>query len=571
MKQENDEKRIYQTPLVHILCLLLIGIFCYANTFHVPFYLDDSANIIDNPLIRDVSLFLEPSRAAELSLPENVEVSHRRRLIGYFTFAMNYRLHGLSLSGYHVTNMVIHLFSGLLVYVLTTITLRTVFTRKPEERHVPLGALLCSALFLVHPVQTQAVTYIVQRFASLAAFFYLLSLVCYAEARVCEAKVRRVGFYTGALLSAALALKTKENAFTLPVIMALYEFFFMKGKVRERVVFLAPLLLLVALVVLATLRGGGFAVHTSGEQHMLLSLSSDLGRLEYLFTQFRVIVTYLRLLVLPVNLNLDYAYPVYRTLLHAHVLVSLLVLVTAFGLALFAGIRSRAGSDRSLRVVSFGVFWFFIALSVESSVFPIADVIFEHRVYLPSVGFFMAFSPLVVVAAVKLRRRFMKVSTIAVVMVVVVFAGLTVTRNSLWGNELSLWRDIVMKAPGNPRAHNNLGTAYRRAGNLKRATEAWEKAASLDASYPDPLKNLGNVYYMYGDYAKAHGFYSRFFRLGGDNYETFYNMALVSERLGYRADAVRYLERFIGEAPPELEDLVSQAKMKIDELRGGTR
>jgi tetratricopeptide (TPR) repeat protein len=419
---------------------------------------------------------------------------------------------------------------------------------------------------------TTAVTYISQRFASLAALFFLLSLVCYARARLSKPSARRKVLYALALLSAALAMKTKENAFTLPLVVALFELFFLKASARERFIFLSPLLATMLIIPLTILGRGEPGIGGEDVPGMTLSFAADISRSEYLITQFRVIVTYVRLLVLPVNQNLDYAYPAYQSVSEPAVLASLLFLLAMFFLAVYAAFRSFKSGDMLLRLLSFGVLWFFITLSVESSIIPLSDVIFEYRAYLPSAGLFMAVGSAFFMGLSRLGQpRIRMSSAFLLVSIAVVLGALTVSRNSLWRNEVDIWRDTAIKSPGKPRAYNNLGTAYRRAGNLKRAVEAWEQALNINWRYPPPLRNLGNVHAMYGDHETAYGYYKRYFQLEPGDYETHYNMALVSEELGYRADSLKHLELFVQEAPPQLEGLVSQAKEKIDELRGGSR
>src|SRR6266498_603770 len=180
----------------------------YSNTFDASFHFDDIQNIVQNDALRDPSRLWPPSGG---------------RYLGYLSFALNYRLGGLGVFGYHLANVAIHVCNGLLVFWLTALTLRTPAMRRAEvgrivRRYLPLTAGL---LFAVHPVQTQAVTYIVQRFASLATLFFLLSLALYGQARISAeadspSKARAASLYCVSILSAVAAMKTKEISVTLP-------------------------------------------------------------------------------------------------------------------------------------------------------------------------------------------------------------------------------------------------------------------------------------------------------------------------------------------------------------------
>ena len=255
-------------------------------------------------------------------------------------------MHGLDVTGYHIFNLVIHLLNALLVYWLIILTFRTpyasaylqkdVLKTSAPYRWIPLFTAL---LFVSHPVQTQAVTYIVQRFASLSTLFYLASLVLYIKARGSDSsKKARYAFYAGSIISAILAMRTKEIAFTLPVMAVLYEFMFFRGDIKKRVLYLLPLVLTMFIIPLSMLVTQGGSTGASGIDELTkIAGSVDVSRWDYLNTQFRVIVTYIRLLFFPVNQNLDYDYPIYRTFFTPPVFLSFLV---SFGCFLLGDISA---------------------------------------------------------------------------------------------------------------------------------------------------------------------------------------------------------------------------------------
>jgi hypothetical protein len=211
--------------IAHIFLILTIGILAYSNTFQAPFVLDDLASITDNPVIQDLGNFAPGGVGFD---------SNSRRWLGYLTFAVNYHYSGLDVTGYHIFNLAVHLSAALLLYFLVCLTFRT--PHLAGSRIAPQAgtvALLASLLFTVHPVQTQAVTYIVQRLTSLSTFFYLFAVICYVAARLKleEPKPKATKSKTtlkdgqwisilliiGSVTAAILAMKTKEIAFTLPL------------------------------------------------------------------------------------------------------------------------------------------------------------------------------------------------------------------------------------------------------------------------------------------------------------------------------------------------------------------
>lgn len=523
-------------PLWATVTLLVAGVLAYANSLQAPFVLDDIYAIVQNTDIHSL---------------DGLQF-HTTRYLAYLSFALNYHFGGTQVFGYHLVNLIIHLSAALLVYLLLRLTFRTPYFEMLSagdpgaQRRTPAVELLLplfvALVFTVHPLQTQAVTYIVQRMTSMAAMFYLLSLVLYVAARLTMrplqrgsvpaatdrwARFRPALLLVGATLAAVAAMKTKEIAFTLPLAIVLYELFFFHGDWKKRLLFLVPLLATLPLVPL-TVIGVTDAPETtvfSAEETGLFA-AGDLDRMTYLLTQFRVIITYLRLLVLPVNQNLDYEYPVYETFFTAPVFLSFLVLTGLFGLAVFLYFRStlpvglqrtlptldgpgadtgqRVPADGLLRLASFGIFWFFLTLAVESSLVPIQDVIVEHRLYLPGIGFFLAVTAGVVLLAQQIPAVLPGRLVGAAALVLVLVLGLaTWQRNHIWSDELRLWQDVIAKSPAKARPYNDLGVILIRHKRYAEAIEYLSRSVELDPEYPYSHSNLGLALIHSGRSAEA--------------------------------------------------------------------
>lgn len=556
-------RKARRSCVLQVSLILAAGIIVYANTFHVPFVLDDKPSIVENADIRSL---------------DNFQAS-QTRYVGYLTFALNYRFGGLDVTGYHVVNLVIHLGCALLVYALLRLTFRTPYFSAPGSSlgaqlgtgnrelgtrdFVPLFAAL---LFVAHPVQTQAVTYVVQRLTSLCTLFYLLSLFLYAQARLrgepglgdqgpgagdrkpAAPWVRPGLALAGAVVSATIAMKTKEIAFTLPLAVALHEVFFFRGPWRRRLLFLLPLLATLPIVPLAVLSSGESAGDLFSDISEKASANVGMSRLDYLFTQFRVIVTYLRLLLLPVNQNLDYDYPIYTTFFSSQVFLSSLLLAALFLLALFLWWRSRPTSLQPLapgvRLVAFGLLWFFLTLSVESSIIPIVDVIFEHRIYLPSFGAATAFAAAFALGGERFfpggRRRWF--SAIAALIVVALGAA-TLHRNHLWGDDIRLWQDVVEKSLGKGRPWNNLGVALEDAGRRSEAAVALARAIAVEPTYHRAYHNLADLHLVSGRPAEAIPLLQAAIRIKPDFTEAYVKMGAALIRGRQFREAAVFLER----------------------------
>ncbi|KAF0218422.1 MAG: hypothetical protein FD174_2883 [Geobacteraceae bacterium] len=508
-------ERLAGNRFVHVFLIVILGLSAYSNTFHVPFVFDDQTSIIDNPVIRDLANFFSSGTGYGYN---------PRRFVGYLTIALNYRLGGVDVTGYHAFNLTVHIITALLVYYLCLLTFRTPSllgsSLSGGARQV---ALLSGLLFVVHPVQTEAVTYIIQRLSSLAAMFYLLSLVFYVRARLFHESGngrvhgKTVLSYSLSLISAVLAMKTKEIAFTLPIIIALHEFFFFRGGIRKRLLFLLPIALTIAIIPFTMVSAGKPIGKLLADAGDAARGGADISRGDYLITQVSVITTYVRLLFLPINQNLDYDYPLSHSLLNPRVFVSFLFLFLIASLAIYLFRRSRIPHpasrfplpnprfpvpsprspipDPALRLVSFGICWFFITLSVESSVIPLADVIFEHRLYLPSAGALIAAATAAAFAARKFGAKAVGIVSTAVVLA---FSAGTWKRNLAWGDPLTLWGDVVAKSPGKARPRYNLGTALNQQGFVDEAIDQFQIALRLDPANADVRHNLGVAYVAKG-------------------------------------------------------------------------
>ncbi len=498
-----EKHPVFSRTTIRIVCIIILCIAVYSNTFNSPFIFDDETYIQGNPALKDFSYFTSSAKAD--LLPNSLgtlKEQFRNRIIGHFSFALNYWINGFDVRGYHLVNLLIHLLNSLLVYLLMILTFRTPFLKDRTASDPSFNAetpkmlaFLCALLFAVHPIQTAAVTYITQRFTSLVTLFYLLSLAFYIKARLSERSPHRYACFFISLFSAVLAMKTKEISFTLPVIVCLYEFMFMRGRLIKRIVYLSPFLLTLAIIPL-TLLYPGTPDSMIKDVSEVSQETADISRPDYLFTQFSVIATYIRLLILPVGQNLDYDYPVYSSFFIPQVWVPFLFLLSVFILAVYLLYRSRRETARSwgFRFISFGLLYFFTALSVESSLIPIKDVIFEHRVYLPSFGFFVCITVSIMLIKTRMPGQFNRALLPAFLIVIMILAGAAYARNAVWGSSLSLWEDVVKKSPLKARPHNNLGNAYFSAGDIDSAINEYQSAINLQPDDEEAHYNMGIVY-----------------------------------------------------------------------------
>lgn len=514
--------------------LLFMGFLGYGSTFDFPFQFDDEPTITLNPAVKDLG---DLSRIWSFYPP---------RFIGIWSFALNYHFGSLNPVGYHLVNFILHILVAFLVFKFTESILVAAAVgvdksqdepdnEPPESLRRSICALFVALVFVAHPIQTQAVTYITQRFALLSAFFYLLSISFYLKIILNTAADRKKTAtpicFTVAFCAAVLSMFCKQNAFTLPLAIALLELLFggrAAEKTKGRFLRLAPFLLLLVVIPVTIWLGGDF------DKNKILALEENRpSRGQYFLTQFSVMITYLRLLLFPVNQNLGYDYPVASHFFSWPVLGSFLLLAGILMLA-FRLFKTQ-------RPVSFGILFFFLALAVESSFIPLDNLIYEHRLYLPSMGFFMAI--LFCLFYGNRKPGSLKEMILLLGLMVVVLVARTNDRNQVWKDEVTLWTDVVTQSPGNDRGHSNLGTALAFRGASGPAVVEFNRALALNPQNLKARFNLGVTYFGNGWTEKAIEHYRLVLALDPEHAPAWYNLGVAYARLGRKEEAAGYYRK----------------------------
>ncbi len=460
--------------LLSVTFIIITGLIIYSNTFENSFHFDDIPSIVDNTAIRDLT---------NTKAIWNIQPT---RFITYYTFALNYHFHRLDLFGYHLINLTIHILAALSVWWIILLTFKTPeLTRSEIKFPAALIALYGGLIFVTHPVQTQGVTYIVQRLASLTALFYFISLGCYIQARLLlksqnNKKLTLLLFFSS-LSFAIMTMLSKETGFTLPIIILVYEIFFMNDKDRfnwKPVPFsIVPAAIIIPVV---------YKYRSGFDQLSKVKIPGgvlQLSPIDYLCTQFSVIITYLRLLFIPVNQNIDYNFPLSHGFFNSASIISFIILLAVIvtGIMLY----------RSFRPLSFAIFFFFITLAPESSIIPIRDVIFEHRLYLPMAGFcfFLSFIPYFILTGS--RRRIIPFIFIPVILSL---CFLSYNRNLVWKDDFTLWSDAISKSPGKSRPYCARAKGYLEKKDYLNAINDCNNALKIDPANEEAYIHRGAAY-----------------------------------------------------------------------------
>ncbi|MFC1592321.1 tetratricopeptide repeat protein [Thermodesulfobacteriota bacterium] len=552
--------------ILHVLVIIVVGLAAYSNTFSVPFLFDDTIYLSDvptvgnqdgrprfklpNPNIIDFSYAIDPARAGSLD-PEIARHPYLvTRYMGYRSLLLNYEHSGFEVFSYHVVNLSIHIINALFVYLLVLLCFVTPrlahAALKKQSRHI---ALVAGLVFVAHPVQTEAVTYIAQRFVELAAGFYLASCLGYAGFRLSTNTAVKTGLFVVSLLAAVAAMMTKEIALTLPFAIVLLEFMFFEGALRKRLIAAVPFFLTL-LIIPAAYLGQNAGESIGAALYATTRFQTELSRSAYLYTQFGVIAAYLGLLLLPIGQNADHHYPVCDSLFQTRVFLPLIAILALLGTALY--LLKKSQKKPELRLVSFGLLWFFFTLSVESSIVPFSQIMVEYRIYLPSAGFIIAFV-VMLWESCKIKHPVISLLCLPVVVLLIIsLASGTYVRNAIWKSDLTFWQAVVEKSPKKVRGYINLGKALRSANRPQEAIECYQKAIALEPSNIKLLNNLANACSSVGRHREAISYFETLLGLGLEasfSSEVCYNIAHAYEQQDNKRAALQYYRKALKENP----------------------
>lgn len=544
--------------------LVLAGFAAYGNSLGGPFVFDDVPAIMGNPSIRQLG-----SLGAVLAPELDGGLTVSGRPLVNLSLALNHALGGEAVRGYHLFNLLVHLLAGLTLFGIAR---RTLQQRRQAPRFgavaLPMGWVI-AVIWLLHPLQTESVTYVVQRAESLMGLCYLLTLYAFVRS-VESAKPSAWVILSWAACLAGMA--AKEVMVTAPLVVLLYDRTFVAGTFREAwgrrgryYLCLAGTWLLLAWLVAGTTGRGGTA-----------GFGTVVGPWSYLLTQCQAIMHYLRLCLWPHPLVFDYGTAT----------VSRLGEVWPQALLLMA---LAAGTGVALvrrPVWGFVGAWFFLILAPSSSVVPVASqTMAEHRMYLP-------LAAVVLAAVAGLHAWLGRRSLLLCGALAMALGGVTFWRNADYHSELALWTDTVAKRPNNGRAHNNLGKVIFAAGRpaealvhyaeavrlqpaapephynlglalarLQRPAEAiahYEEALRLQPDYPDAQNNLGNALLAVGRLADAGNCYEIALRSRPGWAEAHSNLANVRLEQGLPAEAIRH-----GEEAVRLDPRFAEARLNL--------
>ena len=501
-----NHSNIFLPHWLALIIICLLGIIIYSNSFDCSFHFDDENNITKNVII-----LKQPGVTAIWNYTHN-------RFLPFISLAFNYKLDGLNVWGYHLFNLLIHLINAVLIYWIVLLVFSTpVQTNSYWTGNKRKIAFFTALLFVSHPLATQSVTYIIQRLASMVAMFYFLAIALYIKGRISDSKILRYACFAGVLLSTIAAIHTKENAYTLPFAILFTELcLFYQGKLRnsfnDKRLWLAAALLIIGITVIFL----NFDFSIFKTIPPALGNPNEITASRYFLTQFSVIIKYIQLLAIPVNLNLDYDYPLSTGFFEPSTFFCFLIILGLIAIAIYQYNRNR--------IITYCIGWYFITLSIESSIVPIADVIFEHRTYLPSLGFLLLAASFIISIGQKKSNSF---PTIMLILLTGIYSILTFQRNKIWIDDEVLYSDVISKSPEKPRAYGSRADYFRKQNRFDEAIPDYNKAIELNPNYAAAYHNRGLIYYYKNMYDKSMSDYSKTISLDSNYTEAFFNRGII--------------------------------------------
>jgi len=445
--------------------LTLIGLVAYFNSFSVPFHYDDFHFLKEQIIIKSFPLYLD-------WLTENYAAIITNRAFLLFTFYLNYLIGGLDTFGYHLVNLALHIATAFLFYLLLA---RYVDNKEGDRYHAM--AILAALFFVVHPINTESVTYISSRSSELSTLCMLGTMLLFFRAT-------EKGFsllpYLFSIVCFALGLAAKQSAIVAPALLVLFDYYFVSGKDKtfpSRIKFHLPYW---GIMAAGSIYYAGIISHPE---------MYDRPWTTHVLTEITVVVEYLRLLILPLGLTIDHS-------TRESVAFDLRV---AFSFALITGFFLAAYVLRNKnRVLSFSILWFFINLTPFFAM-RMTDYMAERWIYAAGLGFCLALSALLFGAV----QRYRSIGIAAVAGVVLFFGVLTVMRNEVYGDPITLWADALKKAPEKDKLYTNLSAAYLERGNIDKAIGIMELSIKQGNRAITTYLNLATAYYMKDDLQKA--------------------------------------------------------------------
>ena len=540
--------------VIAICCFLILIAACYSNSFKASWHFDDYSNIVNNPFLHLEKLSPKSVTQTLYSRSHNSDSDNKKmfRPLACLTLGLNWYVGQGRVIGYHIVNVLIHFLCSYLLYLTVLALLNTPFQRKRYSYNDKFWiAFLSAILWAVNPIQTQAVTYIVQRMTAMAAFFCLLCIYLFLKARMSRTRKKSAIFYFLCLLSFIAGMASKENAVMLPFILIVIEVVFFHDLTN-------PLLWrwacwLAASIALIVVAAGIFMGYFPDSASFLGGYRMrPFSYAERMLTEPRILILYLSLIFYPTPDRLAFMHdiPISTSLLNPWTTLPAIGIIIALIMGGFYLLRKRP-------LFGFAVIFFFMNHVIESTIIPL-ELVYEHRNYLPSMFLFVpiaaGFITLLNYYRNKQKVIFGSLCFFIAALILSLGSG-TYIRNMVWANEKVFWEDAMVKAPGLARPPHNLAwDYYEKNGEYTKALLLYKKALELESPFilnskVPSLINIANIYHKKGDYKKAVAYGKEALSIDPESKKARYNLTLSLIKEEEYPEALENIDILLKDSP----------------------
>jgi len=537
--------------LVAFLFLFLLVLFAYSTNYLASWHFDDYPNLLDNPKIHVNDFKLKNFKEALFGGYDEGQYLDKRmyRPVPMLTFALNWYIGKDNVFGYHIVNNFIHLLTTFFLFLTVLNLLMSPNLKGKYQGSEYAIAFLSAILWAVNPIQTQAVTYLVQRMASFGAMFYIIGIYFYLKTRLSAPGSKRFLFIAGCLLSFVLAYGSKENTVTFPIAVAMIEVLFfqdLKDKNnRKRVVGAVTISGIFLVAILTILYVKGYIPHIlKAYENRMFTLQ------ERLMTEPRIIMYYLSQIFYPIASRFSLVHDIK---ISTSLLKPWTTIPSIFAIILLLGIGFSQIIKRP--IIALGIFFFFMNHIIESTAIPL-ELVFEHRNYLPSLFFFFPVSTGLIWLVNYFKEKnplLQKLLAVSIAGVILSFCAGTIVRNRAWATEKSLWEDCIAKAPGMARPYHNLAYYhYRKIGDNNKAMEFYKRSLTkrythTKTGYALTYNSMATIYYEICDYKSSIKYFKKALEIQPHYPNASYNLTMVYVRTGRFSNALQSVDRLFAE------------------------
>lgn len=480
--------------------IILTTIATYWPTINNPFLFDDAHSILKFYNIRNLTL-------KQLFFGST-------RWISFWLNTVFYSLGKFDPFYYRLFNITIHISSGLILFYLLMLLLQKSNSEFVNKNSFAIS-ITSMTLFLLHPVQTQTISYAVQgQLEGLATFFLLFTSLMYVLASESQTKIYKYFFYTTTITSAFFATGTKEIAIVTPAILFLIEWFFISKEKFYNFKFKLPFFIILSSIVFGCylyLMKPSFFYSIFGLQYKAYNnigniltekASEPISAGHFFISQFKVILHYIGIFLWPFNISVDYDWKLVESFTSLDCWIPFLILMLTITTTLIFWIKQR------LNVYVFAFLWFLIAIAPRSSFIPSSELMADYKTYPTSIGIVLILALIFVWSVNKLIEKIQTNSNytkiLSFLFLIIFLSAATYSRNLVWKTGENFWSDIIKKAPNKARGYNNYAIELINKKDYNNAITYLKKAIRLEPyTYPDPYTNLANTYAITNQLDKA--------------------------------------------------------------------